>query len=78
MWNVIFNLLLQPAQAAPDPYVAKRLRMDDPKGGKRRKLNEDEHLTQEERMKKSAAPYWNIPYPEQVSLLTKNLLTLLP
>lgn len=45
-------------------------------GGKRKKYDEDQHLTQEERLKKSTAPYWNIPYSEQVCALS-NLSSIL-
>lgn len=71
------TLSARPAQAAPDPYVAKRARMEEHKGGKRKKLNEDEHLSQEERLKKNAAPYWDIPYPEQQNLKREDMKKLL-
>lgn len=41
----------------------KRQKMDDPNA----------HLSQEERLKMSTAPYWNIPYPEQVCYFFFNL-----
>ena len=63
------------AQAAPDPFIAKRARMEREKHGKgkRQKLN-DTDLSQEERLKMSTAPYWNIPYPEQVCIYFVALL----
>ncbi|KAK3919611.1 tRNA (uracil-5-)-methyltransferase-like protein A [Frankliniella fusca] len=54
------TLSAKPADAAPDPYVAKRARMEKQKNsGKRRKFDDDENLSQEERLKKSTAPLWN-------------------
>lgn len=66
------------AQAAPDPYVAKRARIENQKReGKRRKFDVDENLTQEERLKKSTAPYWNIPYSDQKNMKREDMKKLL-
>ncbi|KAJ1531985.1 hypothetical protein ONE63_000621 [Megalurothrips usitatus] len=72
------NLSARTAQAAPDPYIAKRARMEEQRHNKRKKYNnEDEHLSQEERLKKATAPYWNIPYAEQQTLKRDDMRKLL-
>lgn len=48
----------------PDPLVKKRKQNADKEGDKKIKYEG----TQEERLKNSTIPYWNIPYEEQVLL----------
>lgn len=67
--RIVAICILQKAKAAPDPLVKKR--KEDGENDQQSKKAKPDERSQEERLKSSAIPLWNLSYDEQVSLCPK-------
>uniref|UniRef100_A0A6P7GQ24 tRNA (uracil(54)-C(5))-methyltransferase n=1 Tax=Diabrotica virgifera virgifera TaxID=50390 RepID=A0A6P7GQ24_DIAVI len=67
------ELQVTKAKPAPDPLVKKRKEDSEEHQAKKQKLEG----SQEERLKNSTIPYWNVPYEEQLEMKQTNIKNLL-
>lgn len=68
-----FIFVFQKARAAPDPLVKKR-KEDNESELSNKKVD---NRSQEERLKSSTIPLWNVPYDEQVNKKIVNSIALI-
>ncbi|CAH0751597.1 unnamed protein product [Diatraea saccharalis] len=69
------TLIAEIAKPAPDPLVRKRKHEDG--NVEHDKKKKDNGKSQEERLKDSTTPYWNMPYEEQLQVKEKEIRNIL-
>ncbi|CAH0398240.1 unnamed protein product [Chilo suppressalis] len=69
------TLIAEVAKPAPDPLVRKRKQEDGE--GVQNKKKKDDGKSQEERLKDTTTPFWNIPYEDQLKIKQNEIKNIL-